>query len=131
MTNGNEALSLEQAIRELDPAIDAHWTKKGEPTLNALKELTGHAVTRAEANEATPAVFNRNTAAEKALDEITETGPTTGRDYVGDLDEIFAGLTNQHRIFTEALYRLGMYYKSERENIKRQIEGSRERRRDV
>lgn len=40
--------TLEEALQELDPADDGHWTKAGQPDLNHLKEATGKKVTRAQ-----------------------------------------------------------------------------------
>lgn len=37
-------LSLEEAIKKLDPKDQAHVTKSGKPNLNYLKELTGGTV---------------------------------------------------------------------------------------
>jgi len=131
----SDKMDLVAALAALDPAIDAHWTKKGEPSLNALKEMTGHAVSRGDAVSEARVGFNRNMAAGDALDE---SGPEfaghddpPGRDYIGELDELFAGLTNDHRVFTDALWRLAQYYRAERLNIQRQIDGSRERGRNV
>lgn len=61
----SEALTLEDALKRLDPDDDAHWTKTGLPDCNVLKELTGTAVTRQEVNDVAPD-FNREQAAENA-----------------------------------------------------------------
>ncbi|PZQ48878.1 MAG: hypothetical protein DI551_00680 [Micavibrio aeruginosavorus] len=41
-------LSLTAALKSLDIGIEAHWTKTGLPDLNALSELTGKKLTRAD-----------------------------------------------------------------------------------
>lgn len=58
-----EKLGLEDAIKALDPADDAHWTKSGLPDLNVLKELTGEAVKRQDVEDVAPD-FTREVAAE-------------------------------------------------------------------
>lgn len=47
-------MDLREALDSLDPSVDAHWTKKGEPDLNALKELTGAKVSRKDVKELDP-----------------------------------------------------------------------------
>lgn len=49
--DGADTPDLEVALRMLDPEDDAHWTLKGLPDLNVLKEYMGSAVTRKEVNE--------------------------------------------------------------------------------
>lgn len=58
-----ETLTLEAAIKTLDPDDDAHWTKSGLPDLNVLKELTGDAVKRQDVEDVAPD-FTRDTARE-------------------------------------------------------------------
>lgn len=60
-----EPLTLEAAIKALNPEDDAHWTQGGQPDLNVLKELTGKAVKRKEVEEIAPD-FTREVAAEAA-----------------------------------------------------------------
>lgn len=55
-------ITLEAAVKKLDPAVDAHWTKKGNPDLTALTEIMGRVVTRAEVSDAV-GVYNREYAA--------------------------------------------------------------------
>lgn len=64
----SEPLTLEAAIKALNPADDAHWTQGGQPDLNVLKELTGKAVKRKEVEEIAPD-FTREVAAEAAKGE--------------------------------------------------------------
>ena len=47
-------MELSVAISMLDSAVDAHWTKKGEPDLNALSEMTGSKVTRKQVKDLAP-----------------------------------------------------------------------------
>jgi len=65
---GGDPLSLEDAIKSLNPDDDAHWTQGGQPDLNVLKELTGKAVKRKEVEEIAPD-FTREVAAESAKKE--------------------------------------------------------------
>ena len=48
------ALSLEDAILQLDHSNDDHWTKGGKPDLRVLGELTRGQVTRAMVEEIAP-----------------------------------------------------------------------------
>ena len=63
-----EPMTLEAAIKALNPEDDAHWTQGGQPDLNVLKELTGKAVKRKEVEEIAPD-FSREVAAESAKKE--------------------------------------------------------------
>jgi len=45
---------IKDAMRDLDPADDSHWTQAGKPSLEALSEKMGERVTRAQVNEANP-----------------------------------------------------------------------------
>lgn len=53
--------TLEQAFTLLDPKNDSHWTRGGLADLNALREITGVAVT-AKQRDAAGAGFNREIA---------------------------------------------------------------------
>lgn len=122
-------LSLGAALDSLDPAIDAHWTKKGEPSLNAVKELTGKQFTRADAEAERPGL-SRDTAAgyqagaAQPIIGKVPTGDVQQYDFVAVLDACLAAMDNNTRIYCEALHRTLMYYKAERETITRQIENA-------
>lgn len=58
-----ETLTLEDALKRLDPADDAHWTKGGLPDLNVLKELTGQVVKRQDVDDVAEG-YTREVAAE-------------------------------------------------------------------
>lgn len=62
-TNEDTAVTLEDAIKSLDPEDDAHWTKSGLPDLNVLKEKTGEAVRRNDVEDVAPD-FTREVARE-------------------------------------------------------------------
>jgi len=51
--------AIADAAAKLDKDTDAHWTKAGLPDCNALSELTGVKVTRAECSEALGEDFTR------------------------------------------------------------------------
>lgn len=60
-----EAVALIDAIKSLNPADEAHWTKSGKPDLNVLKELTGELVNRKDVEDVAPE-YTREVAAEVA-----------------------------------------------------------------
>lgn len=45
---------IKSAVDMLDGAVDAHWTAAGLPAVDAVSELTGKTVTRAQITEAAP-----------------------------------------------------------------------------
>lgn len=51
---GAGVLTLEAAVKRLDPADKTHWTQGGLPDLTVLSELTGGRVTRREVEKAFP-----------------------------------------------------------------------------
>lgn len=58
----NEKPDLATAIKGLNPEEDTHWTKtEGLPDLNALKEITGKQVSRADVEKIAPE-YNRQLA---------------------------------------------------------------------
>lgn len=126
--------TITEALDMLDPAIDAHWTKAGLPNLNAVKELCGFPVSRADAESYSPDL-TRETAAEAYDAGITTSGakgpdvPASDAqfDFVAALDAVAGAMTNDIRIYAEALYRTMQYYKSERESIVRQLTNGRAR----
>jgi len=61
----NEALTLVQAVRKLDPANDEHWTTSGQPAMKAVGALFGKSVTRASVAEVAPG-YDREAATEAA-----------------------------------------------------------------
>lgn len=64
-------LSLEDALKRLNPEDDAHWTKGGQPDVNVLCEILGRKITRKEVDAAFPD-FNRDSAADEADDEESD-----------------------------------------------------------
>lgn len=65
-----EANRLANALRQLDPENDDHWTKLGKPAMSAVEQLYGSAaVTRDEVEAAIPG-FTRDVArADRAAQE--------------------------------------------------------------
>lgn len=48
------SVDLKAAIELLDPANDSHWTSAGLPSVEAVSEIAGDKVTRAQIEEAAP-----------------------------------------------------------------------------
>lgn len=61
--NIHTPVSLEDALKRLNPDDDAHWTKAGLPDLNVLKEIMHQPIKRADVEAAAPD-FNRDVARE-------------------------------------------------------------------
>ncbi|WP_072669498.1 HI1506-related protein [Vibrio injensis] len=61
-SNGN-ALSIAEAIMQLDPSNEAHFTKSGKPELKALSTILGRNVTGAERDDAWSAMQEATDAA--------------------------------------------------------------------
>lgn len=61
-SNGN-ALSIAEAIMQLDPNNEAHFTKSGKPELKALSTILGRNVTGAERDDAWSAMQEATDAA--------------------------------------------------------------------
>lgn len=59
--NGESERSLRQALAELNPDNDDHWTQGGRPSLSALQAQLHRPVTRAEVDRAAPR-FDRSSA---------------------------------------------------------------------
>lgn len=47
-------MEIHDALSRLDPSDDSHWTEAGAPRVEAVGELLGRSVTRAEIQEAAP-----------------------------------------------------------------------------
>ncbi len=53
--DGNEGMSIELALKQLDHANDDHWNESnGKPSTKAVTELVGRKVTRAEIEDVDP-----------------------------------------------------------------------------
>lgn len=52
--DSGEPSDIKTAIDMLDPANETHWTSAGLPAVDAVKEILGRDITRAEINEAAP-----------------------------------------------------------------------------
>lgn len=68
--NGGEFVSpnpkLQEAILQLNPALDKHWTNSGKPAMSAVEEIYGSSdITRRNVNEALPG-WDREKAKERA-----------------------------------------------------------------
>ena len=62
-------MELKEALTQLDPTVDAHWTSNGNPRISYLIELTGNeTLTRMEVTDAAPE-FTRETAPESTQEE--------------------------------------------------------------
>ncbi len=121
----SDEMTVTEALENLDPAIDAHWTKDSLPNLSVIKMMTGHAVSRADA-EAAMAELTRETARSRTAEPapVDQQVDCQQVDFVSILDACEAAMTNNIRVYCEALYRTMLYYKAERENIVRQIENA-------
>lgn len=62
-------MNIKEALQKLEPANNEHWTADGLPLLDAVQNICGQAVTRAQVTEAWPG-FSR------ALAKKTTTQPT-------------------------------------------------------
>ena len=57
-------MTIDEALKALDPKNDEHWTSDGSPRMDKLQELTGNeALTRKQVKEAAP-TFSRETTGE-------------------------------------------------------------------
>lgn len=56
-------MNINEALSQLDPTNDDHWTNDGLPRLDAVSELTGSQVKRAEVTNANP-TFSRTSSKE-------------------------------------------------------------------
>lgn len=149
----DEHKSLRDAIDSLDHSIGAHWTKGGKPDLNALKEMTGRVVKRAEVDEVSsdlrrdtgdgdseasdepPKNFEEAKAAAKAKAReemgLTEAhdGPTDVDnyktiDFISLMDAIQNAMNENHRIYCPTLYRVMQVYRAEREGVVREFKNA-------
>lgn len=68
-------MDLRTALSQLDPANDDHWTADGQPRIEAVNTVLGHAVRRQEIIDAAPG-FTRATAQAEA-DGVESTGDGT------------------------------------------------------
>lgn len=74
-------MTIDQALKALDPKNDEHWTSDGSPRMDKLQELTGdESLTRKQVKEAAP-TFTRETAGEAppedpGVSQETEQGAT-------------------------------------------------------
>lgn len=54
--NGEQAAQIGEAVSNLNPDDDAHWTKSGLPDLNVLSEAVGFRVSRKNLEDLDPAL---------------------------------------------------------------------------
>lgn len=65
-------MSIKEALEQLDPTDDSHWTAEGAPLVDVVSKLHGQAVTRKEITDDSPN-FNRVSWA-RTLTELAEAG---------------------------------------------------------
>jgi len=59
----SETISLQDAIANLNPSNDEHWTKSGLPDLDTLRTMTGNGdLSRGDVDAVVPSGFNRSNA---------------------------------------------------------------------
>lgn len=63
-------MDIREALQQLDPQDDAHWTVGGDPKLDALIQILGEHVTRKEVIEAAPRFTRENPLLDEE-DEVT------------------------------------------------------------
>ncbi len=63
-------MEIREALEQLDPQDDAHWTVGGEPRLDVLTSLFGKRVTRQEVIDTAPGFTRENPLLDKE-DEVT------------------------------------------------------------
>ncbi len=69
-------VSLEQALKQLDPTNDNHWTIEGLPRIETVRFLTATSVTREQIEAASPG-FTRNGVKQPVVNEpVTTETPT-------------------------------------------------------
>lgn len=79
-----DPVPLPDAVAALDPNDDSHWTSGGKPRIEAVADITGKPVTRAEIDAAAPGV-TRETAADAPLPtDTTLTADLKSGDGVGE-----------------------------------------------
>jgi hypothetical protein len=61
-------MELKQALSQLDPANDGHWTSNGSPRVDVISEMIGATVTRQAITDAAPELM-RESAAEIQIEE--------------------------------------------------------------
>jgi hypothetical protein len=67
-------MDIKEALEQLDPLNDDHWTSNGDPRLEAVSSLLGVKVTRQNVTDAAPK-FTRENPELSAEDESEETEP--------------------------------------------------------
>lgn len=71
-SGNSNALSIAEAIMQLDPSNEAHFTKSGKPELKALSTILGRNVTGAERDEVWSAMQDAAEKSETSEDESGE-----------------------------------------------------------
>lgn len=76
-------MTIEEALRQLDPTNDDHWTGDGLPRVDVISGIVGRAVTRKEITDAAPLLVR-----ESLQDDPTDDDPGDPDAQLGDAKEV-------------------------------------------